>query len=121
MELESGDVLGVDFVVIAKGIQCEPLEKIEPTGSIPLAKDGSYLVDGGTHIRLINRTLGWTLPLEGPKTLSGLIIEQLETIPDSSCCISLEVYHIEIVQIQDNMIKTARLEKAPEPELDHEE
>ena len=84
-------------------------------------EDGSYLVDGGAHMRLINRTLGWTLPLEGPKTLSGLIIEQLETIPDSSCCISLEGYHIEIVQIQDNMIKTARLEKAPEPELDHEE
>ena len=84
-------------------------------------EDVSYLVDGGAHMRLINRTLGWTLPLEGPKTLSGLIIEQLETIPDSSCCISLEGYHIEIVQIQDNMIKTARLEKAPEPELDHEE
>ncbi len=80
--------------------------------------DGSYLIDGGAHIRLINRTLGWELPTEGPKTLSGLIIEELETIPDSACCIQLAGCRIEIVQIQDNLIKTARIEKAPEDEAE---
>ncbi len=71
--------------------------------------DDTYMNDGGTLIRQINRSLGWDLPQDGPKTLSGLIIEYLETIPDSACCVSIGSYRIEIVQIQDNMIKTARL------------
>ncbi len=71
--------------------------------------DDTYMIDGGNLIRQINRSLGWDLPQDGPKTLSGLIIEYLETIPDSACCVSIGSYRIEIVQIQDNMIKTARL------------
>jgi Mg2+/Co2+ transporter CorB len=77
--------------------------------------DGSYMIDGGTYIRLINRTLDWSLPVDGPKTLSGLIIECLETIPDSNCCISVAGYRMEIVQMQDNMVKTARMTEIPEP------
>jgi len=77
--------------------------------------DGSYMIDGATQVRLINRTLDWELPQNGPKTLSGLIIEELETIPDTSCCISVNGHRIEIVQIQDNMIKTAKMSVAPEP------
>ncbi len=77
--------------------------------------DGLYLIDGSTHIRLINRQLTWDLPQEGPKTLNGLIIEYLETIPDSNVCMLLEGYRIEIVQIQDNMIKTAKVSRVPDP------
>ena len=77
--------------------------------------DGLYLIDGSTHIRLINRQLTWDLPQEGPKTLNGLIIEYLETIPDSNVCMLLEGYRLEIVQIQDNMIKTAKISRVPEP------
>lgn len=77
--------------------------------------DGSYLVDGGTHIRMINRTLSWELPQDGPKTLNGLITEHLETIPEANVCFTIENYRIEIVQIQDNMIRTAKLTEAPEP------
>ncbi len=77
-------------------------------------EDGSYLIDGGAHIRLINRQLGWVMPQEGPKTLNGLITEYLETIPDSNVCISLDGYRIEIVQIKDNMIRTAKVSKAPD-------
>jgi len=77
-------------------------------------EDGSYLIDGGTHVRLTNRQLGWTLPQDGPKTLSGMVIEYLETIPDSNVCIRLDNYRIEIVQIQDNMIRTAKVSVAPE-------
>ncbi len=76
--------------------------------------DGSYLIDGGAHVRLINRQLGWTLPQDGPKTLSGMVIEYLETIPDSNVCIRLDNYRIEIVQIQDNMIRTAKVSVAPD-------
>ena len=77
-------------------------------------EDGSYLIDGGAHVRLINRQLDWELPQDGPKTLSGIIIEYLETIPDSNVCIRLGNYRIEIVQIQDNMIRTAKVSEAPE-------
>ena len=76
--------------------------------------DGSYLIDGGTHIRLINRSLGWNLPLRGPKTLNGLITDYLETIPESNICMLINNYRIEILQIQDNMIRTARISLPPE-------
>ncbi len=77
--------------------------------------DGSFVVNGGTHIRLINRSLGWSLPQGGPKTLNGLITEYLETIPDSNVCMIIGQYRIEIMQIQDNMIRTAKLSEVPEP------
>lgn len=79
-------------------------------------EDGSYLIDGGTHIRLINRQIGWDMPQDGPKTLNGLITEYLENIPESNVCISLDGYRIEIVQIQDNMVRTAKVSKAPDGE-----
>ena len=75
----------------------------------------TYLIDGGVHIRLINRQLGWDLPQDGPKTLNGLITEYLETIPESNICVVINGYRIEIVQIQDNMIRTAKLIEAPAP------
>lgn len=77
-------------------------------------EDGSYLIDGGTHIRLINRQLHWELPVDGPKTLNGVITEYLETIPDSNVCVRLGHYRVEIVQIQDNVIRTAKVSVAPE-------
>jgi Mg2+/Co2+ transporter CorB len=71
--------------------------------------DGSFLIDGGTHIRLINRSLGWELPVYGPKTLNGVITEYLETIPEANVCFTIGGIRFEIVQIQDNMIRTAKL------------
>lgn len=76
-------------------------------------KDGSYLIDGGAHLRQINRALGWELPADGPKTLNGLITETLEDIPESNVGLTIGDYRIELVQVQDNMIKTARI-LAPE-------
>lgn len=78
-------------------------------------EDGTFLIDGGTHIRLINRSLGWEFSVDGPKTLNGLITEYLETIPEANICFTIEGYRIEIIQIQDNMIRTAKLSVPPEP------
>lgn len=78
-------------------------------------EDGSFVIDGGTHIRLINRSLNWTLPQNGPKTLSGLITEHLESIPDTNVSMVIGQFRIEVMQIQDNMIKNAKLSKAPDP------
>ncbi len=69
-------------------------------------EDGTYLVDGGTSIRELNKLLDWELPTEGPKTLNGLIIEYLEHIPDPGTSMLLEGYPIEIVQTTQNAVKT---------------
>ena len=74
-------------------------------------KDGSFLIDGSVSIREINKKLSWDLPLEGPVTLNGLILEKIETIPESNISINLNNYIIETVLIKDNMIKFAKVFK----------
>ena len=76
---------------------------------ILLQSDGSYLVDGSTSIREINRTLSWELPLGGPKTLNGLILEYLQAIPNSVICLKILGYPLEVIEIDGNFIKTVRL------------
>lgn len=71
--------------------------------------DGSWVIDGGTSIRDINRLLHWQLPISGPRTLNGLIIEQLETIPESALSLKVGSYLIEVLQTRDNTVKTARI------------
>lgn len=72
-------------------------------------KDGSYKVCGSYPIRDINRVLNWDLPTTGPTTISGLIIEQLETIPDSLVCCTINDYNIEVLSYNDNTIAVAKL------------
>lgn len=74
--------------------------------------DGCYLIDGSTSIRDINRVLSWSLDHSGAKTLNGLLMEMLESIPDSSVGIQLDGYYAEIVQIQDNVIRTVKMWEA---------
>ncbi len=73
-------------------------------------EDGTYLVDGGVHVRELNRLLQWELPINGPKTLNGLIIEYMETIPEPGTSLLLAGYPMEIVQIKDNVVKTVRIQ-----------
>ncbi len=75
-------------------------------------KDGSYLIDGATSIRDINRVLSWNLDSSGAKTINGLLTEALESIPDSSIGIDLHGYYAEIVQVKDNVIRTVRMWKS---------
>ncbi|MBT8145253.1 MAG: HlyC/CorC family transporter [Gammaproteobacteria bacterium] len=71
--------------------------------------DGSFLIDGGATIRDINKVLDWELSTEEAKTLNGLIMELLESIPDSSICLKVGDYFAEILQVKDNMIRTVRM------------
>ena len=71
--------------------------------------DGSYIVDGGTHIRDLNKALNWQLNTEGPKTLNGMITEHMEMIPESGTSMKLEGHTIEIIISENNAVKTARL------------
>ena len=72
-------------------------------------EDGSYLIDGSTHIREINRELSWELPTEGPKTLNGLILEHLEMIPAPGTSLLIANYPIEITRTYNNAVQTARI------------
>ena len=71
--------------------------------------DNSYLVDGNTHIREINRTLSWSLPTDGPKTLNGLILEHMEIIPQNGTSLMIGDYTIEITRITNNAVQTAKV------------
>lgn len=71
--------------------------------------DGSYVVSGTINVRVLNRTLGWTLPVDGPRTLNGLILEALETIPEAGTGLRLGDLAVEILQVADNAVKTARM------------
>ena len=69
----------------------------------------SFLVDAAANIRELNRSQDWDLPTDGPKTLNGLIVEQLETIPAPNTCLEVNGYQIEIVETDDNRIRTVRV------------
>ena len=80
--------------------------------------DGSFLIDGSASIRDINRILSWDLNNTGAKTLSGLLTEMLQSIPDSSVGIKLEGYYAETVQIQGNVIRTVKMWRIGKAEED---
>ena len=69
----------------------------------------SFLVNGTANIRELNRAQGWELPTDGPKTLNGLIVEMLETIPEPTTCLKISGYPLEIVASDDNRIRTVRI------------
>lgn len=71
-------------------------------------EDGSYVIEGTANIRDINKMLGWQLPTDGPKTLNGLILEHLESFPDGPACLQLGTTCMEILQIKDNLVTSAR-------------
>ena len=71
--------------------------------------ESSYLVSGTANIRQINRVMSWSFSTDGPKTLNGLILESLETIPEPGTCVTIDDYPIEIVSSDDNRVQTARI------------
>jgi Mg2+/Co2+ transporter CorB len=78
-------------------------------GGFVRQEDGSVIVEGSTTLREINRRLAAELPLEGPKTLNGLLLEHLEAIPEPGTSLKIAGYPIEIVQTQDRAVKIARI------------
>ena len=81
-------------------------------------EDGSYLIDGGTSIRDINRTLSWQLDSESANTLNGILMEVLQSIPDASVGVKLDGYYAEILQVKDNVFRTVKMwEVTPQENL----
>jgi len=71
--------------------------------------DGSYLVDGAASLRELNRKLKLHFPLDGPRTLNGLLLEQLEAMPEAGVSVLIAGYPVEVVQVQERMVKTAKI------------
>ena len=80
--------------------------------------DGSYFIEGMALCRDINRSLGWALPTTGPRTISGLILEYLEFIPEANVCLRIDRYLVETLQISDNVVNTVRISQIDLPERD---
>ena len=72
-------------------------------------EDGSYLIDGSATLRELNRHMGWELPIDGPKTLNGVILEYLEAIPEPGTSLLVAGYPVEIMQTTGNAVKTAKI------------
>src|SRR5690606_38173053 len=71
--------------------------------------EDAFLVKGTANIREMNRVMNWSLPTDGPKTLNGLILEYLETIPESGIGLKIDGYPIEILETNGNRVRTARI------------
>jgi Mg2+/Co2+ transporter CorB len=79
------------------------------SGFLRREPDGSWLAEGSVLLRHLNRKLGLSLPLDGPKTLNGLLLEQFEDIPEAGVSLKLGNVPVEIVQTQDRAVKMARI------------
>lgn len=80
--------------------------------------DRSYVVDASANVRQLNRVMNWNLPTDGPKTLNGLIVEQLATIPETGTGVTVAEYPIEILDTSEHGIKRVRVfapSSAPPP------
>jgi Mg2+/Co2+ transporter CorB len=113
---EYGDVVGL--VALA-----DILEEIvgnftsnltDPDDEVFPQRDGSYVITGTANVRDINRTLDWNLPTDGPKTLSGLMLEHLESFPAGNAGLVIDDYRLEILELEGNVIRTARATAVPE-------
>ena len=108
---EYGDVMGLvtleDILEEIVGDFTTDVDDISQ--DITPQKDGTFIIDGSASLRETNKSLKWELPIDGPKTLNGLITEYLEEIPESGVCLSIDHYRMEVLQIRDNVIKTVRI------------
>lgn len=107
---EYGDFLGLITLTdlleeIVGEFTTDPADSIE---EIHYAEDGSLLIDCSIGLRELNRALHWELPTDGPKTLNGLILEYLETIPEAGTSLKLHEHPLEIIQTADSGVKTVR-------------
>ena len=84
----------------------DPLDELDDVQDMG---DGTYLVNGNASIRDLVRTMKWDLPTDGPKTFNGLLVEHLESIPETGISVMISGYPIEILQTHNNMVKVAKV------------
>ncbi|MEH6590561.1 MAG: HlyC/CorC family transporter [Halioglobus sp.] len=107
---EYGEVLGlVALEDILEEIVGEFTSNLaEAAETIIPQRDGSFVINGTETVRDINRSLDWVLPTNGPKTLSGLILEHLESFPDANVGLSIGDYNLEILELRSNVVQAVK-------------
>lgn len=78
-------------------------------GSYRQEEDGSWIVDGGSNLRDLNKKLGLSFPLDGPRTLNGLVLEHFEDIPEPGTGFRIGEHTLEILQTQDRVVKSVKI------------
>jgi Mg2+/Co2+ transporter CorB len=108
---EYGELLGLVTVEDILEEVVGEFTAVLPGGQVAngMQLDGSYLVDGASPLRELNRKLKLQFPQEGPRTLNGLLLEHLEAMPEAGVSVMIAGYPVEIVQVQDRMVKTAKI------------
>ncbi|NIF23313.1 MULTISPECIES: HlyC/CorC family transporter [Pantoea] len=71
--------------------------------------DGSVLIEGSANVRDINKAFNWHLPEEGARTINGMLLEALEEIPQVKTRVLISKYDVDILDVQDNMVKQVRI------------
>lgn len=109
---EYGEVQGIATLV-------DLLEEIVGDFSTDAATDGDdgivpceddwFMIDASEFVRDVNRSLGWQLPTDGPKTINGIIVEFLENIPDACVSFQIDHYRFEIMEFSETRIEKAKI------------
>ncbi|WP_153188823.1 HlyC/CorC family transporter [Photorhabdus khanii] len=71
--------------------------------------DGTILVDGTANIRELNKAFDWALPVDGPRTVNGMVLEELGEIPALNVQVQIGKYNFEVLSVNDNVIKQVRV------------
>ena len=108
---EYGDIQGIVTLedILEEIVGEFTTDPADQTDEVIRESADSFLVSGAANIRELNRSQGWDLPTDGPKTVNGLIVEMLETIPEPSTCVKISGYPLEIVASDDNRVRTVRI------------
>lgn len=109
---EYGDLLGLVTLAdlleeIVGEFTTDPADSVQ---EVQPQKDGSFLVAGSANVKELVNTFHWQLPTDGPRTINGLIIEYMETIPEPGTSLLLKGYPVEILLTQDNAVKLLRIQ-----------
>ena len=108
---EYGEALGIVTLedILEEIVGDFKYQDLQDSTDIHPQADGTQVIDGSANIREINKSLNWQLPCDGPKTLNGLITEALENLPDTSVCLKVGPYRLEVLQMADNRVKSVRI------------
>ena len=85
-------------------------------GGLRWGEEDAVIVDGTTSLRTLNRRLGTAFPLDGPRTLTGLVLEVLEALPEGGVCVRFGDLVVEVVQMHDRTIRSLRLHRLVRPD-----